>query len=355
MTSNKIRAAKFFAIAASTLIASVPVAAEEHKVVVKSVSTLIEKNHLDMFRKDIRIPSAIMLTRNAPIESLPILKNNEISEFSDIETFDPANQKWVPGLLGFHDDLAKHLKILNLRDIQLVSDGEIVFANRALEYKSVYYFQRNNLPNCTAVGLTQSSIVTAKHCIVDSDNIVLELENQEIKLSQKCSQHPSADIAICNFDTKLISPAVVSSQDIPKKSLAEIAGVGCDEKRDDFNFRTGPVSVILSASQTKSGDILKFKGLFSNKPESKRAVAICPGDSGGPTFINKGYKELIGINRYCKALQGSYRCTSSGISYATALFPHKEWVDRTSKGNVVWSASSTPIRYREAQQQGPNE
>jgi len=313
-------------------------------IVVKSVAALIEKNHADNLGQRIRFKDYHKLRSEdtALVQNTKVTQKPPIEITPSIETFDVTTNSWKPGVLNFKEDFSKFKDFLKFRDGPFVSAGEIVFADRAHEYKSVYYFEKEGKPFCTAVGISQGTIATAKHCLDDdANNISLLLDGLETPLKGACEKHNTSDIALCSFATEKIIFSKISSVDLPRDSIAKMVGVGCDRQRDDFDFRTGDVQVLLSASQTRSGDLMKMLGLPGKNPEDKRAVTICPGDSGGPTFskFSKSYddKEVIGINRHCNAMTGAFNCTSSGISYITVLFPHREWVDSHTAGAVKWA------------------
>lgn len=189
------------------------------------------------------------------------------------------------------------------------------------EYPEIIYIRSGN-SRCSASVIGQSVILTAAHCVKDEGEIgpvpspAPESQDVEFVLDQivykaKCNQAPlyrdhkeDHDFALCKTDkTMSVKPAAISKIGPKIGDMVVLTGYGCVKPGgtggNDGILRVGKAEV----TKLPKGTDHWFYTMFE--------VAVCYGDSGGPSLLDTGNHLIIGVNS---------RGNIEDLSLMTALF-----------------------------------
>lgn len=191
------------------------------------------------------------------------------------------------------------------------------------EYPEIIYIRSGNA-RCTATVVGESVILTAGHCVKDQGEIgpvepsrMSELDVEfvvdQTVYTAKCRQaplyrdqserHQDHDMALCKTDKLMsVKPASVSTTGPEVGDMVVLTGYGCTSASGGGNdgvLRVGKAEVI----QLPEGNDYTF--------HTRDSVAVCFGDSGGPSLLNTVKHQVIGVNS-----KGDIR----NLSLLTALF-----------------------------------
>ncbi len=236
------------------------------------------------------------------------------------ETLVPAEQSTTSTVEG---SPAKQLPVSRFRQLQ--GSGEprpqLYRGQRAKpeNYRALFF---DPTTQCTVVIVGVRAAITAAHCLGPGPDIVLERPQglgAAREYHARCQSHPSsagnpsADIALCKLREDASAVAPFETIELATDWLSEghsvwLLGYGCYTQ----NMQRMPPL------------LAEGKGIVHALPTDDRftalvqgGVALCPGDSGGPTFYpdGKANRRLVAVNSSVFAMHlpdGSY------------LIPHHE-------------------------------
>lgn len=164
-------------------------------------------------------------------------------------------------------------------------------------YPEIIYIKAGN-SRCSATVVSDHVIVTAAHCVADGGEIgPVGFVLSQVAYKAKCKQAPlyrdqkeDHDLALCKVDQKLmIKPAYISKEGPKVGEEVQLSGYGCiaspGNGGNDGILRMGKAKV----TQLPKGTDHWFY--------TKGSVALCYGDSGGPSLLVDDKKHLlIGVN-----------------------------------------------------------
>lgn len=184
------------------------------------------------------------------------------------------------------------------------------------EYPAVY-----SIGGCTATFVSDSTLITAGHCVTPGGTVTLR--NRSSARSLKIIRNPAYtgigrdDLAIVLFAPGTASKWMpIQKQRVASNDDVTLVGYGCTLSSGRSGIkRIGTNSI----SSTTSGVLGLSRG--STSPESGVESTLCPGDSGGPLFKSN---TLVGIASFWDGGSG----TSSG--HADVTHPaNQEFLQKT--------------------------
>jgi hypothetical protein len=165
---------------------------------------------------------------------------------------------------------------------------------KAADYPALFWYVSAEGAKCSASQVGPRVVITAAHCLVTNSNhayeidIGIELKGEATLRPGKCTISPrfkaetdrAPDWALCVLED--VRPVaryeVISLEPVPAGSIARLAGYGCvspTNKNVINDLYVGDVTIELP-HPTSSPIVIRA---------SRKDVGLCPGDSGGPTFV----------------------------------------------------------------------
>jgi len=238
---------------------------------------------------------------------------------------------------------------------------------------------------CTGTLIAPNIVLSAAHCVENSSKQLVPVQfTLDAQISSATSwvsvssvqRLSSQDIAILKLATALNGVEVSEVSVTPANRnflnrLVEVVGYG------DSTTSTNPIKQDSGAGVKRKGTSLLFRiddqGATLVSKASTNSQTICPGDSGGPLYVNyQGRKQLFGVasavlwNGYCATVQESYHkqvaasqtqsWLLSGLAqwysrisiYRTVSNSGQFVFSRTGSGNPVFKLLNVPARFSNA-------
>ncbi len=211
--------------------------------------------------------------------------------------------------------LLASLSTIASADIDLIGGTEV----NKNEFPEIVRISIGN-SRCSAVIVGPRVVMTAAHCIEDSNEITqIDFSIQKTPFHAKCQQSPEwkdpnvyHDLALCKTDEEIsdIHYATVSDKALQINDEVNLTGYGCTAA--DGNGGNDGILRMGSAKVTElpSPRIPWFQTIDQ--------TVLCSGDSGGPALLKSEYsttRYVVGINSMGDSIN---------ISFMTAL-----WIDKS--------------------------
>lgn len=161
-----------------------------------------------------------------------------------------------------------------------------------VKYPEVVYVN-NNFSACSATIVGERVVLIASHCAADQTYIESYRASVQ-KFSAKCFHAPTdkaadLDVALCLADTRLKGPyASIADHGPDLGEMVALMGYGCT--RSD---RSGGNDGILRYGLAKVSGLDMGNSVYF---QTTHSVALCSGDSGGPSMLNEDHHQIIGVN-----------------------------------------------------------
>lgn len=212
-----------------------------------------------------------------------------------------------------------------------ISGGQPVEDHRfggVIQYNFKFYENGKlwtRLSNCSGVAVGPNKILTAHHCansmvyvdgwkeeqFIEFQSNLIGIKNRIVKL-KRIELHPkydpffgtgNSDLAVLTTDENLNLPIYQLSEGITQiqKQAIITVGFGCD-LLDPIDPQNVKGLLKLGFRNIKTFD---HHNIVLEKSEGDHATGLCPGDSGGPAFIDvSGRLMIVGINSSSKKENG---------------------------------------------------
>lgn len=205
-------------------------------------------------------------------------------------------------------------------------------------------FRKRKNIRCTLTVIGPRAAIAAAHCF--SYSVVrVRFVLLGVKVSGKCYQYPgyhgsnnpSVDWALCKFDNQVPLKqyeALNVSRKVPIGQTVVLMGYGCTQIG-------GPLKTQLHMGKARVSDrpsnqTPEPSTIYARGDVSGGEVALCEGDSGGPTFLFEGStlgpRQMIGVNSRVLRLDGGLR-----YSYVSATGSEvgRRWIKNWRKSKKV--------------------
>lgn len=182
-------------------------------------------------------------------------------------------------------------------------------------YPEIVYIRSGN-SRCSATIVGPSVILTAGHCVADDGSIgpvssTVDFVVEQTVYTAKCRQAPlyrdkveDHDMALCKTDKPLsVKPASIAKKGPKIGDRVVLTGYGCVKKGGG-----GGNDGVLRSGKSK---VTKLPEGENHWFYTQKDAALCFGDSGGPSLVDNGKHQLIGVNS-----RGNIR----DLSLLTALY-----------------------------------
>lgn len=178
--------------------------------------------------------------------------------------------------------------------------------------------------SCTAALIGPQAMLTAAHCVPTNGVVQFSYKGHGQPYRASCTQHPqfvsdaSADYALCKVDRPFKAPTGFRYETVRTSSMAGLVnkkviltGFGCisdsvSNMTSDGKYRIGTNTIDeTSASSDKRRGAPFYSPEEDNNlftTDDPALANLCPGDSGGPTFIQTGgpgqftSRVVVGVN-----------------------------------------------------------
>ncbi len=165
--------------------------------------------------------------------------------------------------------------------------NELIGGHPTRDYPAVVYVN-NFFSACTATIVGPRVLLIAAHCMANNSNVQSDRPGAP-QFKARCYHAPKIDIALCLIDKEIPKPYAHISKVGPKvDDEVLLMGYGCIQRGGG-----GGNDGILRAGKAKVVEIEDDELRFITKSD----VALCSGDSGGPTLIEGAkHPRVIGVN-----------------------------------------------------------
>jgi Trypsin len=217
---------------------------------------------------------------------------------------------------------------------------------------------------CTAALVGPQAVLTAAHCVPPSGRITFSYQGHNAPYTADCTQHPryasnadaSADYALCKVDRPFAAPPgflhetinTASIDGMPGKTIV-LTGYGCisdivSQNQIDGKYRVGTNSV----DETSNSPAKKrgaASGVYAGKENNNLLTKddpslanLCPGDSGGPAFLETGASQgqftsrvIVGVNSRVFYVDASQTTYGASLISSTGGPDFRSWAEDWAK------------------------
>lgn len=227
----------------------------------------------------------------------------------------------------------------------LVYGGEVVDSNL---YPALLWYISPIQKKCSASQIGPRTIITAAHCIKGaadpntgiakvfiaqstSDTAENFIEAECLVNSEYSSRREFPDWSFCLLKQarEISQYETIHLNPIPDESKILIAGYGCKERGEEQTVINALTIGMAKVRSPVPGNAERFINLYD------RRVAACPGDSGGPSFIDKESegRVMIGINAKSNYRRGQTQV--SGFSNDAFSRFYAKWIKHIGFNPVI--------------------
>jgi hypothetical protein len=194
------------------------------------------------------------------------------------------------------------------------TDGQVLKARPAAPgvWPSTFVFKTASGDGCTSTAVGASVILTAAHCVPDSQSARIHLDADR-SFPLVCNHHPkynddpSIDFALCLLDGTLPSSdfgsgfeRINTDPDLVRAGSIMLLGYGCTTNTGDRDFGN------------LYNEFAEIKNSTPGYIHTQGGAALCFGDSGGGWFWIRssdeitGVRKLVGVNSQGDVHDNSY-------------------------------------------------
>jgi hypothetical protein len=210
------------------------------------------------------------------------------------------------------------------------------------------FYAASNLGACTATLVSSRVLLTAAHCVNDGRRITLSRTGTTYDaICTRSDAYKSGDVtadwALCLISVEVPASSYERINSRPEllkvRDVVTITGFGCTN-----SDRSGGNNGIYRYGQAIITNLPLTSNNIIAKATNTNGGALCPGDSGGPTFgvlkrNGSAHRYIVGVNsRVGIATDGFTLTSTSYLASTSTRLAQKfflKWITANGGGNII--------------------